>query len=86
MKFKDLKQETRKARTLSESIPSDVMRLSGIVKTTNGFCVATCELTKDGQLQNLVLGKSQRLPEFVAIEHRPIAGRLAQRAIHGRES
>lgn len=64
----------------SDSVPVGMMRLSGIVKTSNGFAVASVELSAAewAALASKKLGKSQAFKEFVAREHREVVVRLGQ--------
>lgn len=72
------------APSKSVSVPVGTMRLSGVVKTTNGFAVASVELTRDEWelISSKRLGRSQAWPNFVADEHRKVVstfGQLVQR-------
>lgn len=56
------------------------MTLSGIVRTTRGFAVATVELAADGSVLSVKLGNSQSEKQFVAGEHVKMLPLLAGRA------
>lgn len=68
--------------TKSDSVPVGMLRLSGIVKTTNGFAVATVELSlaEWHALASKKLGRSQAFPEHVALEHKQTVMKLGQLA------
>ena len=48
--------------------PIGAMALSGVVKTSKGFAVATATIAADGSL-SWRLGVSQRFKEFIVKEH-----------------
>ncbi len=64
----------------SDSIPVGAMRLSGIVKTTKGYAVASIELSKEewAALAKKRLGASQRFKEHIATEHKSLVMKLGQ--------
>jgi hypothetical protein len=68
--------------SLSDSVPVGPLRLSGIVKTTNGFAVASVELTLEEWEMVLLkrLGPSQRFKEHIALEHKRVISVLGQKA------
>lgn len=51
--------------------PIGPMTLSGVVKTTRGYAVATATFDADGNA-TVKLGNSQAYPEHVAAEHKRI--------------
>lgn len=55
----------RKPR-LSDSVLACNVKLAGIARTTNGFCVAEVEVAPDGKVVNVTLEPSERYPQFVA--------------------
>ena len=53
------------------------MVLTGLVRTSRGFAVATATLEPDGTVRSVRLGHSQAFKTFVAMEHQRELGRLA---------
>lgn len=72
----------KQAIALSESVPTGPLRLSGIVKTTNGFAVADVELTVEEWelIAQKRIGASQRFKEYIAMEHKRLVTVLGQQA------
>lgn len=54
------------------------MILTGLVKTTKGYAVATVVLRPTGEVVSCALGHSQAYKEFVALEHSRLVLKLAQ--------
>jgi hypothetical protein len=54
--------------------PTKTMRMTGVVRTTRGYCVAIATVEPDGTFE-LRLGNSQSHQEFVHMEHKRVIGR-----------
>lgn len=78
-----LREEARPAAkaSASDSIPIGPLRLSGIVKTTNGFAVASVELSVEEWefVTTKSIGASQRFKEYIALEHKRMVSALGQK-------
>lgn len=72
--------ETLAPKSSSDSVPVGVVRVSGLVKTANGYAVAQAELSPEEWqvLKSKKLGKSQHFKEFVAQEHKRVVMALGQ--------
>lgn len=66
----------------SDSQPVGLLRLSGIVKTKNGFAVATVSLTPEEweAIHSRQIGRSQRFKEHIAVEHKMVVLKYGQLA------
>lgn len=67
-----------KPSSLSDSVVVGNMKFANMVKTTNGYACAVIELTPDGKLVNMTVGRSQKFPEHVSREVVKIQTGLAQ--------
>lgn len=67
----------------SDSVPTGRIRLSGIVKTKNGYATAMVDLTP-AEWEALTItkriGQSQTFKEHIAVEHKKMVLRLGQMA------
>lgn len=60
-------------------VPLGDMVLSGIVKTSRGYAVATAVISDAGELLSWKLGNSQAYKQFVAVEHKAIVAARGQK-------
>lgn len=67
---------------VSDSVPVGPLRLTGIVRTRNGFAVAMVELSVEewAAIAHKQLGRSQTFKEHIAGEHKKVVMSLGQRA------
>lgn len=63
-----------------EAYPVGNFELTGVIKTSRGFAVATITLSREGRVVEMKLGRSQTYKEFIALEHREVARAASQRA------
>lgn len=59
--------------------PIGDMVLSGLVRTSKGYAVATAVISDAGELLSWKLGNSQAYKQFVAIEHKAIVASRGQK-------
>lgn len=71
------KPEKERKPKLSDSVLAGNVKLAGIAKTTNGFCVIEVEISPDGKVVNQRLEPSERYPQFVSARAKQVQLKLA---------
>lgn len=79
------RKESRPAKGPDLAVPVAKMFLSGIVKTSKGYAVATAAINSDGTVDSIALGRSQLDIRFVAKEHQRGLYMAALDVLNGRQ-
>lgn len=74
------RKHIQRPRGADDATPVGSMTLSGVIRTTKGYALATAVFSPDGSLTSLALGISQAYPHgkpHIAREHVRLATELA---------